>query len=156
MIRKNNRFFHEKIIKSYISMTIERFVNAFDEFVKKIKRIDMTVFDINIYWNITPNTSVTLNSTFKSFILISDFAAFRSSEKLDVDNRMRSQSAKRSKQIAQQIFEKLNLERSRVKSSSDQLMKNWKKNDDFDDFEDATVCSKWLFELIAWYRDDCL
>ena len=49
MIRENNRFFHEKIIKSYISMIIERLVNAFDEFVNKIKRIDMTVFDINVY-----------------------------------------------------------------------------------------------------------
>ena len=49
MIRENNKFFHEKIIKSYISMIIERLVNAFDEFVKKIKRIDMTVFDINVY-----------------------------------------------------------------------------------------------------------
>ena len=46
---KNNRFFHKKIIKSYISMIIERLVNAFNEFVKKIKRIDITVFDINVY-----------------------------------------------------------------------------------------------------------
>ena len=30
-------------------MTIERLVNAFDEFVNKIKRIDMTAFDINVY-----------------------------------------------------------------------------------------------------------
>ena len=30
-------------------MIIERLVNAFDEFVKKIKRIDMTIFDINVY-----------------------------------------------------------------------------------------------------------
>ena len=30
-------------------MIIERLVNAFDEFVNKIKRIDMTVFDINVY-----------------------------------------------------------------------------------------------------------
>ena len=36
---------------------------------------------------------------------------------------------------------------------------SWKikeKSDDFNNFEDATVCSRWLFELIAWYRDDCL
>ena len=137
-------------------MIIERLVNAFDEFVNKIKQIDMTVFDINVYWNVTSNTSVASSSTFKSFMLISGFATFRSFEKLDVDIRMRSQSVERFKWIAQQTLEKLNLERSRVKSSSDQLMKNWKKNDDFDDFEDATVCSKWLFKLIAWYRDDCL
>ena len=49
VIRKNNRFFHEKIIKNYISMIIERLVNAFDEFVNRIKRIDITVFDINVY-----------------------------------------------------------------------------------------------------------
>ena len=30
-------------------MIIERLVNAFDEFVKRIKRIDITVFDINVY-----------------------------------------------------------------------------------------------------------
>ena len=30
-------------------MIIEKLVNAFDEFVKKIKRIDMTVFNINVY-----------------------------------------------------------------------------------------------------------
>ena len=30
-------------------MIIKKFVNAFDEFVKKIKRIDMTIFDINVY-----------------------------------------------------------------------------------------------------------
>ena len=49
MIRKNNKFFHEKIIKSSISMIIEKLVNAFDEFVNRIKRIDITVFDINVY-----------------------------------------------------------------------------------------------------------
>ena len=49
MIRKNNRFFYEKIIKSYINMIIERLVTSFDEFVKKIKRIDMMIFDINVY-----------------------------------------------------------------------------------------------------------
>ena len=57
-------------------------------------------------------------------MLISGFAAFRSSEELDVDTRMRSQSAGRPKRIAQQALEELNLERSRVESPSDQLMKN--------------------------------
>ena len=92
MIRENNRFFHEKIIKNYISMIIERLVNAFDEFVNRIKRIDMTVFDINVYWNVTSNTFVASSNTFKSFILISDFAIFRSSEKFKINIRMRSQS----------------------------------------------------------------
>ena len=124
MIRKNNRFFHKKIIKSYISMIIERLVNAFNEFVKKIKQINITVFDTDVYWNVTSNTSIVSNSTFKSFMLISDFATFRSFEELDVDTRMRLQSAERSKRITQQIFKKLNLEKSRVESSSDQLMKN--------------------------------
>ena len=49
MIRKNNKFFHEKIIKSYINMIIEKLVNAFNEFVNKIKQIDMTIFNINVY-----------------------------------------------------------------------------------------------------------
>ena len=99
IIQKNNRFFHEKIIKSYISMIIKRFVNAFDEFVKKIKQIKMTMFDINVYWNVTSNTSVVSSSTFKSFMLISDFVAFRSFEKFKVDTRMRSQNVERFKQI---------------------------------------------------------
>ena len=30
-------------------MIIERLVNGFDEFVKKIKRIDMKIFDIDVY-----------------------------------------------------------------------------------------------------------
>ena len=30
-------------------MIIDKFVNAFNEFVKKIKQIDMTIFDINVY-----------------------------------------------------------------------------------------------------------
>ena len=127
MIRKNNRFFHEKIIKSYISMIIEKLVNAFNKFVKKIKQIDMTIFDINVYWNVTSNTSIVSNSTFKSFMLTSNFATFRSSEKFDVDIRMRSQNAERLKWIVQQIFEKLNLVKFRVESSSNQFMKNWKK-----------------------------
>ena len=140
MIWKNNKFFHEKIIKNYISMTIERFVNAFDEFVNKIKRIDITIFNINVYWNVTSNTSVALSSTFKSFMLISGFTTFRSFEKFDVDTRMRSQSVERFKRIVQQTLEKLNFEKSRVESPSDQLMKDWKKK-------------RWLW----WFRKrDCL
>ena len=127
MIRKNNKFFHEKIIKSYISMITEKLVNAFNEFVNRIKQIDMTIFDINVYWNVTPNTSVASSSIFKSFMLILDFATFRSSEELDADTRMRSQNAGRFKQIAQQTLEELNLKRSRVESSSNQLMKNWRR-----------------------------
>ena len=57
-------------------------------------------------------------------MLISNFATFRSFEKLDVDTRMRSQNAERFKQITQQTLEKLNFKRSRVESSSDQLMKD--------------------------------
>ena len=124
MIRENDRFFHEKIFKNYISIIIERLVNAFDEFVNRIKRIDMTIFDINVYWNVTSNTSVASSSTFKPFMLISDFATFRSSEEFDVDTRMWSQNVERFKRITQQAFKKLNLKRSRVKSSSDQFMKN--------------------------------
>ena len=140
MIRENNRFFHEKIIKSYISMAIEKLVNAFNEFVNRIKRIDITVFDINVYWNVTSNTFVASSSTFKSFMLISGFTTFRSFKKLDVDTRMRSQSAERFRRITQQIFEKLNFEKSRVESSSDQFMKDWKK--------------KWW---LWWFRKrDCL
>ena len=118
MIQENNRFFHEKIIKSYISMIIERFVNAFNEFVKKIKRIDMIAFDINVYWNVTSNTSVASSSTFKSSMLISGFTIFRSFKKFNIDIRMRSQNAERSKRIAQQILEELNLEMSRGESCS--------------------------------------
>ena len=140
MIQENNRFFYKKIIKSFISMIIERLVNVFNEFVKKIKQIDMTIFDINVYWNVTSNASVVSNSTFKSFMLISDFAAFRSFEKLDIDTRMRSQNVERFKRIAQQILEKLNLKRSRVESSSNQFMKDWRKK-------------RWLW----WFRKlDCL
>ena len=73
-------------------MVIEKFVNAFNEFMKKIKQIDMTIFDINVCSNVTSNTSIVSSSTFKSFRLISVFAIFRSSEKLDVNIRMRSQS----------------------------------------------------------------
>ena len=150
MIRENNRFFHEKIIKNYISMTTERLVNVFDEFVKRIKQIDIKIFDIKFYWNVTPNTSVALSSTFKSFMLISKFAAFRSLKKLETDIRMRSRDVERFRQIAQQTLKKLNLEKSRVESLSDQFMKNWRK--------ESWVC--WLrrrdclFEMIV--RVDCL
>ena len=37
MIQENNKFFYEKIIKSYISIIIEKLVNAFNKFVKRIK-----------------------------------------------------------------------------------------------------------------------
>ena len=57
-------------------------------------------------------------------MLISNFATFRSFEKFEMDIRMRLQSAERLKQIAQQTLEKLNLEKSRVESLSDQFMKN--------------------------------
>ena len=127
MIRENNKFFHEKIIKNYISMIIERLVNTFNEFVKRIKQIDMTVFDINVYWNVTSNISVVSSSTFKSFMLISGFATFRSFEKFNVDIRMRSQNAEQFKRIAQQILEKLNFKKFRDESSSDQFIKEWKK-----------------------------
>ena len=86
------------------------------------------------------NTSVALSNIFKSFILISDFATFRSFEKLNVDIRMRSQSVEQFKRITQQIFKKLNLKRSWVESSSDQFIKNWRKK-------------RWLW----WFRKrDCL
>ena len=57
-------------------------------------------------------------------MLISKFAAFRSSEELKIDIRMRSQNVERFKRIAQQTLKKLNLEKSRIESSSDQLMKD--------------------------------
>ena len=75
-------------------------------------------------------------------MLISDFATFRSFKEFDVDTRIQSQNAERFKQIVQQTFKKLNLKKSRVKSSSNRLMKDSKKSDKFDDFGDATVCSK--------------
>ena len=37
MISKNNKFFYKKIIKSYIKMIIEKFVNVFKKFVKRNK-----------------------------------------------------------------------------------------------------------------------
>ena len=72
--------------------------------------------------------------------MILNFATFWSFEKLDVDIRMRSQSAERFRRIAQQILKKLNLERFRVESLSDQFMKDWKQK-------------RWLW----WFRRrDCL
>ena len=59
--------------------------------------------------------------------MISDFAIFRLFEKFNVDIRMRSQNIERFKRIIQQTFEKLNLKRFRIESSSNQLMKDWKK-----------------------------
>ena len=170
MIRENNKFFHEKIIKNYISMIIERLVNAFDEFVNRIKQIDMTVFDINVYWNVTPNTSVVSSSIFKSFMLISGFAIFRSSEKFNVDTRMRSQNAERFKQIVQQTFKKLNLKKFRVESSSDQFIKNKKKTmilmisktrlsvrDDYSSWlhDIVTIVYNDQRTIINWRRDVC-
>ena len=89
----------------------------------------MTTFDINVYWNVMSNTSVASSSTFKLFMLISDFATFWLFEKFKIDIRMRSQNVKWFKQIVQQALKKLNFEKSRIISSSDQFMKNWKKND---------------------------
>ena len=59
-------------------------------------------------------------------MLISDFATFQSFEKFKIDIRIRSQNVERFKRIVQQILEKLNLEKFRVESSSDELrfMKN--------------------------------
>ena len=124
MIQKNNKFFYKKIIKNYISIITERFVNAFNKFVKRIKQIDITIFDINVYWNVMSNNSIALSSIFKSFIFISNFVTFRSFKKFDVDIRMWSQNVERFKRIVQQIFKKLNLERFRIDSSSNQFMKN--------------------------------
>ena len=70
------------------------------------------------------NTSVASSNTFKSFKLISGFAIFRFSEKFNVDARMLSQNVERFKQIAQQTLEKLNFEKFRIESSSNQFMKN--------------------------------
>ena len=154
MIRKNNRFFHEKIIKSYIKMTIERLVSAFDKFVKKIKRIDMIAFDINVYWNVTSNTFVASSSTFKSFMLILGFAAFRSFEELEIDIRMRSQNAERFKQIAQQALKKLNFKRSRVVSSSDQFMKNWRRKRSKARLSVRSDYSNWLFDIVTIVYND--
>ena len=52
-------------------------------------------------------------------MLTSNFATFRSFEKFNVDIRMQSQNVERFKRNAQQTFKKLNLERFRIKSSSD-------------------------------------
>ena len=87
----------------------------------------MTIFDINVYWNVMSNIFVASSSIFKLFMLISDFVTFWSFEKFDVDIRMRLRSAERLKQIVQQTFKELNLKRFRIELSSDQFMKNWKK-----------------------------
>ena len=110
----------------------------------------MTVFDINVYWNVMLNTFVALSNTFKLFMLISDFAIFRSFEKFDIDIRMRSQSAERFKRIIQQTFKELNFKRFRIESSSDQFMKNWRKKRWFWWFRKRDC----LFEMIIWA--DCL
>ena len=86
----------------------------------------MKIFDTNVYWNVTLNTSIVSSNIFKSLMLISDFATFRSFEKFKVDTRMQSQSAERSKRIVQQTFKKLNVKKSRIESSSNELIKNKK------------------------------
>ena len=83
-------------------------------------------------------------------MFISDFAIFRLFEKFNVDIRMRSQSVERFKRIIQQIFKKLNLERSWIESSSDQFIKNWKRKWWFWWFRKRNC----LFEMIV--RADCL
>ena len=110
----------------------------------------MTIFDINVYWNVTSNTSVALSSTFKSFILILDFATFRLFEKFMIDICMRSQSVERFKQIIQQLFKKLNLEKFRIELSSNQFIKNWKKEEWIWWFQRCDC----LFKMIV--RADCL
>ena len=39
----------KKIIKNYINMMIKKFINIFNEFVKQIKKINIKIFNINIY-----------------------------------------------------------------------------------------------------------
>ena len=70
------------------------------------------------------NTFVASSSTFKSFMLILNFATFRLFEKFEVDIRIRSQSVERFKRITQQTLKELNFKRSRIESSSDRFMKN--------------------------------
>ena len=150
MIRENNRFFHEEIIKSYINMIIERLVNAFDEFVKRIKRVDMMILDINVYWNVMSNISVASSNIFKLFMLILDFATFRLFEKFDVDIHMQLQNAEWFKRITQQTLEKLNFEKSWIDSLSNQFMRNWRRKQWFWWFRKHNC----LFEMIV--RADCL
>ena len=57
------------------------------------------------------NTSVASSSTFKSSMLILNFATFQSFEEFNVDTRMRSQYIERFKRIVQQTLEKLNFKR---------------------------------------------
>ena len=85
IIQENNKLFHEKIIKNYINLIIKKFVNVFNEFVKRIKWINVKIFDINNYWNVMLIASIVSNSKYKLFILISNFFAFSSSEKLKVN-----------------------------------------------------------------------
>ena len=93
-----------------------------------------------------------LSSTFKSFILISGFATFRLFKELDVDIRMRSQNVERFKQIAQQILEKLNLEKFRINSPSDQFMRDWKKMMILmiskTRLSVRSDCSNWLLDIV--------
>ena len=84
----------------------------------------MKIFDINVYRNVTSNTFVISNNTFKLFMLISDFATFPSSEKFKIDPHIRSQGVEQFKRIAQQTLEKLNFKRYQIKSLLDQLIKN--------------------------------
>ena len=119
----------------------------------------MTIFDINVCWNITSNTSVASNSTFKLFILILDFATFRSSEEFNVDTRIRSQNVERSKRIAQQILKKLNFKRFRIDSPSDQFMKNWKKKTMILIISKTRLsvrddCSNWLLNIVTIVYND--
>ena len=106
----------------------------------------MTIFDINVYWNITSITSVVSSSTFKLFMLILGFAAFWSSEELDVDIRMRSQNVERFKRIVQQILKKLNLEKFSswfiIRSAHEKLKKK------------AMILM--ISETRLFVRDDCL
>ena len=49
MRRENNKFFKKKIIKNYINIITERLINVFDNFLKKLKQIDMHAFEIHEY-----------------------------------------------------------------------------------------------------------
>ena len=57
-------------------------------------------------------------------MLILNFATFRSFEEFEIDTRIRMQNIERFKRIVQQILKKLNLEKSRIESSSNQFMKD--------------------------------
>ena len=112
----------------------------------------MTVFDINVYWNVMSNILIISSSIFKSFILISGFAIFRLFEKLDVDIYIRSQNNERFKRIIQQILRKLNLEKFWIESSSDQFMKHWKKMNLMISKTRLSIrndCSNWLLDIVT-------